>query len=313
MIWCTKRYLGQYVRVVRPLEVGSLVNSKTNRGLTNSMLGGCIGRKVSTVLLVIILTGCTSLPNPERPPENFRSILPSRVRVLPRSGDVLLDGQRVGSLYDSGLDKARFEISKMEDFKNIHGYSITKVKSGHYLIAGGTGYGPIIQDSSWLYDPATAKLTRGPKLCIPRSDHAGIGLEDGSVLLIGGQTFKPMSKTVKYPQVEMAEIYNPKTNKFMPAANLLDANDADIGSVTLMTDGCVLLICAHSGGAELYDPKKNCFVYAGQMNEIRGGHRGFALRDGRALIYGGTVEPHFWDGWTANPVHLDSAEMYQGR
>lgn len=267
---------------------------------------------LAVAFLCFTSSACTVMPKPSAAPENFCLVDSSRVQIKIPSTDIFLDGQRIGNLNQNGSEAfpaEYYDIFKLKEFKHLVLFTITKLTNGKLLVAGGHSYNKVLSESSWLYDPAVKQLRACSKMCLPRFGHRAILLPDGRVLIVGGAD---STRRFSEPAV-MAEIYNPSTNKFEPAAKLVKPGDAQIGSATLLSTGNVLITGANSGHAELYDTEKNLFTYAGQMNEIRGGCMTFVLPDGRVLIYGGKVEPHFVNGWSATPVELKTAEIYPCR
>jgi hypothetical protein len=118
-----------------------------------------------------------------------------------------------------------------------------------------------------------------------RWGHTATRLQDGRVLIVGGQD---RNNDV----LKSAEIYDPATGAFTPTG-AMSITRVDAGAV-LLTDGRVLI----TGGiqydpleslssAEIYDPVAGVFEFAGYMNAPHFAHTATALPDGRVLIAGG--------------------------
>jgi N-acetylneuraminic acid mutarotase len=156
--------------------------------------------------------------------------------------------------------------------------------------------------------PARATVSRGwvttGSLGVARGDHEAVLLDDGRVLVAGG--------FVNNTAVASTELYDPATGKWSPAAPMRTARAA-FGMVKL-ANGQVLAAGGYRADgqstttAETYNPATNTWTNtANNLAAARGDASIALLRDGRALVAGGT---------TTNPtdsnldVYLDSAEVY---
>ena len=128
-----------------------------------------------------------------------------------------------------------------------------------------------------------------------RIDHTATALDDGSVLIVGGQdSLKIASETLA-----SAEIYSPATEGFSAAGNLGTArygHDAILleEGTALITGGYMtnyLLHKVQTASAEMYDPALGAFSQLPDMNYPRADHTTTLLEDGSVLIVGGTTEP----------------------
>ena len=128
-----------------------------------------------------------------------------------------------------------------------------------------------------------------------RIDHTATALDDGSVLIVGGQdSLKIASETLA-----SAEIYSPTTEGFSAAGNLGTArygHDAILleEGTALITGGYMtnyLLHKVQTASAEIYDPALGAFSQLPDMNYPRADHTTTLLEDGSVLIVGGTTEP----------------------
>src|SRR5258708_10890070 len=127
-----------------------------------------------------------------------------------------------------------------------------------------------------------------------REDNASIRLNDGMVLVTGGNTNKGSQ-----------DLYDPATARFTAAGQLVQTG-ARHRMVLLNSNwgnlaGRVLVIGGSSQGSaifgglfqamdsvEIYDPLTQKFSDFGKMTEARWGHTATELADGRILIAGGT-------------------------
>ena len=124
--------------------------------------------------------------------------------------------------------------------------------SGKVLIAGGNCGGnctPSVLARTEIYDPSTKLFTYGPNLALPRGAATGTVLNNGTVLIAGGQTNSAITGT--------AEIVDPVAQNIIGAGSMLTARDSQ--TATLLSDGTVLLASGSGYGglllsAELYAP-----------------------------------------------------------
>lgn len=116
-------------------------------------------------------------------------------------------------------------------------------------------------------------------------------LQDGRVLIAGGNV-SPATTVGELSDAERsAELYDPKAGKFTATGSMADPRVG--GSATLLRDGRVLVAGGMFNGpyasAELYDPKTGIFSPTGSMASARHFHTATLLADGRVLIAGGEI------------------------
>ncbi len=171
-----------------------------------------------------------------------------------------------------------------------HSHSSTLLSDGSVLIAGGYDAAGDYLQSAELFDPATNTFRRTGVMTGARAGHVAVPLGNGRVLLVGGVgegwTF-----------LSSAELYDPATASFTPTGSMRVPRESH--AAVRLTDGRVLVIGGHRGrqatiqlytSAEMYDPETGEFSPAGDMTIRRHKHDAVLLRDGRALITGGTDE-----------------------
>ena len=125
----------------------------------------------------------------------------------------------------------------------------------------------------------------------PRRDHRAALLNDGRVLVVGGDSFAT------------AEIYDPASGVFGPAGDMIFGHGA-YPTATILADDRVLIAGGRSGGtsAEVYDPASGTFFSTGPMHDARAIHTATLLPDGNVLMVGGRAPDNSQD--------LATAELY---
>jgi Glucodextranase, domain B/Kelch motif len=181
------------------------------------------------------------------------------------------------------------------------GYSMTQLKDGRWLVAGGSagGRNRISPNEAMLYDPTTGQWTNTGLLTSKRIGHAATLLADGRVLVAGGESGGDNS------QLASAEIYDPATGTWS-ATGSMNATRTGGAALTSLADGRALI----TGGmadyqttnahfhvlatAELYDPKTGKWSMTTPMNEARYGHAAGLLANGQVLVAGGKDSSANW-------------------
>lgn len=182
-------------------------------------------------------------------------------------------------------------------------HTATLLNSGMVLIAGGSVCTPFCSTlaSAELYDPATRTFRATGSLSVPRDHHTATLLNNGMVLIAGGQGAGNSLAT--------AELYDPTTGTFTATGNLKVARHQH--TATLLKNGMVLLAGGFSrvgrnlptflADAELYNPATKTFTPTGSLNTARDEHTATLLNNGMVLIAG---------GGNRSPSYLASAELY---
>lgn len=137
---------------------------------------------------------------------------------------------------------------------------------------------------------------------VARSLHSATLLPNGKVLIVGGRNSRDGG--LSYTYLGSAELYDPATNSWAPAAALAAPRAAH--STTLLPNGRILVAggvdaLGRLSSAELYDPAADLWTPAAAMTTRRSAHSATLLPNGKVLVAGG-------DAFTAN--RISSAELY---
>jgi hypothetical protein len=177
-------------------------------------------------------------------------------------------------------------VGKMTEARNRP--TATLLMDGTVLVTGGmrlNGGKEVTLPSTERFDPKTNTFTPSGRMSIGRFDHAAVRLQDGRVLVLGGQT--PDFSSV----LASAEVFDPATSSFSSVGDMTVGRG--LPTATLLPDGHVLVVGgADAEGkllatAELFDPTTGAFLKTGSLAGPRGNHAAVGLSDGRVVILGG--------------------------
>ncbi|HEX2029268.1 MAG TPA: kelch repeat-containing protein [Nitriliruptorales bacterium] len=168
-------------------------------------------------------------------------------------------------------------------------HTATPLPDGRVLIAGGQGrqrdeVAPVADVE--LYDPNTRTFSRTAPMLNARTDHAAAALDDGRVLVVGGDAGDAAIAT--------AELFEPARGSWSEVAPMRQPRRGH--SVTLLEDGTVLAAAGEFfvrgsrtslASAERYDPAEDVWANAGEMGCPRSEHGAARLADGTVLLAAG--------------------------
>jgi hypothetical protein len=182
------------------------------------------------------------------------------------------------------------------------GQTVTVLNNGLVLVTGGDGglgglSGGNPLSSAELYNPATGTFTSTGNLTVPREFHTATLLNNGLVLIVGGQNLSGTPAS--------AELYDPATGTFAATGSLILPRVSH--TATLLSNGEVLIAGGYGAPneAELYDPTAGKFTSTGNLTTPRWYHTATLLDNGMVLLAGGSGT----NG--SGPVfYLDNAELY---
>ncbi len=175
--------------------------------------------------------------------------------------------------------------------------NLVRLADGRVLMIGDSW--PDLRQQT-LWDPLTAQATPAGLSLGKREQPIGVLLEDGRVLIIGGDISDPVFVDGGYQGTatySTAEIYDPASGAFTAAGPMVGKGWAP--SAIRLDDGRVLILDGISvddaqspdpllATAQVYDPATDTFTATGPMSIGRGPAEMALLRDGRVLVVGGT-------------------------
>ncbi len=150
------------------------------------------------------------------------------------------------------------------------------LKDGRVLVMGGAN-----GREAEIFDPRTASWQQTGDMTTTRIKHGATLLADGRVLVVGGAPDGGWQH-----QLRSAEVFDPRTGKFVPAGEMEFARFKFPDAVTALKDGNVL-IAGGAAEAELYQAASGKFVRAGSVEKPHYFASATLLPDGRVLIAGG--------------------------
>jgi Kelch motif protein/galactose oxidase-like protein len=206
-------------------------------------------------------------------------------KVLIAGGSAQGDEERLASaeLYDP-VAKNFTWTGSMHTPRGV--FRALALRDGRVLVTGGMSAGELpdvtVEASAETYDPATGKFTPTGPMSVPRYKHGMALLNDGRVLVIGGQNGGAFG-----PELASTEFFDPATLRFSRGPQMKYARFKLLQGVATLSDGHVLV----AGGAdqpELYDPTSNSFIpVSGPTLDGYFFSSATALEDGKVLMVGG--------------------------
>ena len=271
-------------------------------------------RPITAALTVVVLAGagCTSTPKPEPTPATTREGPTGAYVNLPRltmpraahtatalpDGRVLVAGGCTVDGCGGTPAGGRTELYDPRTRRFAPGPAMVRARAGHtataladgrVLFAGGypdEGRPPL--SSVEIFDPRGGTFTEVATMASGRGAHSATRMRDGRVLIVGGVDGTAALSTV--------EIFDPATNRIAAAARL-PAPRATHGAAGL-ADGRVLVAGGQTGvghgvgltgTAALYDPTRNAWQRAGDLDRPTYKLAIAPLPGGGALIVGGQL------------------------
>jgi hypothetical protein len=179
-------------------------------------------------------------------------------------------------LYDP--ENGRFTFAGKLTSPRGWGSTATLLRDGKVLIAGGAS-GSWCSDSCYLataelYDPAANTFTPIGNMAEPRAEARAIRLEDGDVLIVGGNIGSEQT----------AELFHPASRTFSLTGS------PSTGATTLLPLKGGKVLALGGPGAEIYDPATGRFTTAGNFPTRHGKFGAALLPNGNVLVAGGQLD-----------------------
>jgi len=170
-------------------------------------------------------------------------------------------------------------------------HTATLLNTGKALLAGGNASYkffyrgsqstciPVATDHAELFDPAAGTFAPTGSMTAVRANHTSTLLQDGKVLVAGGDIASQGPGT--------AEIFDPATAAFTPTGNMISEHSNH--AATLLPSGKVLITGGVSSAdiSEVFDPALGAFAATGSMSGPRFFHTATLLPNGKVLVVGG--------------------------
>jgi len=181
------------------------------------------------------------------------------------------------------------------------GSTMTLLNNGNVLVTGGTaadtasgaGGGQTIRPDATaeIYNVSTGKWTKtAGSMSTPRFEHTATALDDGRVLIAGGQG--PPNNGAS-AALASTEIYDPAVDSFRKSN---DMGDARFNHAAVKLPDRTVLVVGGAGGtngdtslatAEIFNPGDGGWTSAGTLTGSRTGETASVFPDGRVLVAGG--------------------------
>ena len=214
------------------------------------------------------------------------------------------DGLRTAEIYDPQSGNWSFTGSMLA----VHsGHTAILLQDGTVLITGINSDSDEyeLEPGAEVDDPQDGTWTHVGDPFFARSSHSAIRLDDGSVLVLGGEECCTIWLT-------QTELYKPNLGPWLPTGSLNVERSGH--TATLLNDGKVLAAgglrfdgssTTYHSSAELFDPMTGNWTLTGPMSGPRSGQTATLLLNGKVLAAGGgRIMPG------NNFVELSSAELY---
>ncbi len=245
------------------------------------------GGRLATAELFDPATGAftAAAPMPEARNGHTATLLPNG-KVLVAGGSDASGALATCRLYDPRTG-AWAATGSMATARREH--TATLLQGGKVLVAGGqngTPPGYTALSSAELYDPATGTWGATGALGSARAGHAAALLEDGTVLVAGGQTrWFPLPALY----TATANVYEPGTGTWSATGSMGTARRSF--TLTRIPGGLVVAAggrnASYLSSAERFNVSNGGWGGAGDLGAARSGHAAALLPDARILLVGG--------------------------
>jgi len=190
------------------------------------------------------------------------------------------------------IETGRWSFADTLNSRRMFGQTVTLLKNGTVLIAGGFDVNDSIHESFQLnecqiYYPNDDKWILADLLKIGRRDHTATLLNDGNVLVTGG--FNSSSCEIfNTSTLKWKVVHSMSQNRYSHSAILLNSGKILV-SGGIGSDGVPLSTC------ELYDPSTDNWQDVNPMSIPRSYHKSIKLNDSLVLFFGGEWGDEWWE------------------
>jgi len=131
-------------------------------------------------------------------------------------GNVIVASRGWVDVYDTATEK--FTASTSVRVLDNDGASVTMLRDGKLLVAGGLGFGfsgDVPMSDAFVVDPVTGSFQSTGSMSTGRAHHGAALLDDGRVLVVGGHAGSSLDRTPTNVFTPGAELYDPDSGTFV--------------------------------------------------------------------------------------------------
>ncbi len=242
------------------------------------------------------------IANMNIPRTNHKLVLLDSNRVI------AIGGYKLKSCEIYNIIENKWSLTDSLKISRYFGYTANKLNNGQIIVTGGISLSKDMKTFQYLkdteiYNPLLNKWFEIDSLKIGRANHSTVVLNDGRLLVIGGE--------IKNGQEKDCEIFDPSSGKW----NIVDSlNIARYNQSTLLLSNGNVFV---SGGSNYKNPSgqwlNSCEIYVTKTNTWklitplvynRDAHSSILLNNGLVLLTGGDIGNDTWELY--NPVSFQN-------
>ena len=227
----------------------------------------------------IVIGNWTTTSNLSQARSNSASVLLPDGRILLIGGDGGSGALSSAELF--GTDGAVTPAAAMNVARSRH-FAVV-MSDSRVLVGGGTTTGGATTNSAEIYDPTANSWTQINSLTSARANATAALLQDGRVLIAGGDNAGTPSNTI--------EIYDPSTGDFSFAGTLSSPRTQH--AMAVLQDGRALIVGGTDGtnplaSSDIFDPSSGTNASAGpNLTSARYAASATTLLNGQVAVVGG--------------------------
>ncbi|MCB1175129.1 MAG: hypothetical protein KDK39_16260 [Leptospiraceae bacterium] len=197
-------------------------------------------------------------------------------RVLVSGGYDAQTSDALSSLEIYNPSSQSFSLISASFPSPIQNHTATLLQDGRVLIVGGSNASSVSQKWTYIYSPVTGSITVAADMNIARRYHKAIRLNNGKVLVSGGNS-----------SGAEAEVYDPVSNGWTTITNGTIVSSGH--NLTLLSDGRVLQTGGVSvaNSTRIFSADGSSSIAAATMNISHQYHVAHTMSDGTVLVAGG--------------------------